>query len=153
MLFKHLTNVANKRGRKRHANRRITYPTSIMAAGNDPKNNQVMVLGKNALGSTPVPVKILMFAEVGGIDGRTGCVLALDAIGGLAVVGGSVDMTKFVLALDVIDKLAVVGGNVDKTEFVLVLDAIDKLAVVDGGVNQLLDARVVVFVGKVAVGK
>jgi hypothetical protein len=128
---------------------RITYPTSIMAAGNDPKNNQVRALGRNVLGSTPVPVKILMFAEVGGIDGRTGFMLALDAIGKLAVV----DKTEFVLALDAIGKLAVVGGSVDKTEFVLVLDAIDELAVVGGSVNQLLDARVVVFVGEVAIGK
>ena len=142
-----------------------------MAAGNDPKNNQVRLLGRNVLGSTPVPVKILMFAEVGGIDGRAGCmlaldaigklavvdktgfVLALDAIGKLAVVGGSVHKAVFVLALDAIGKLAVVGGSVDKTKFVLVLDAIDELAVVGGSVNQLLDARVVVFVGKVAVGK
>jgi hypothetical protein len=124
-----------------------------MVAGNDPKNNQVRALGRNVLESTPAPVKILMFAEVGGIDGRTGFVLALDAIGKLAVVSGSVDKTECVLALDAIGKLAVVGGSVDKTEFVLVLDAIDELAVVGGSVNQLLDARVVVFVGKVAVGK
>ena len=120
-----------------------------MAAGNDPKNNQVRPLGRNVLGSTPVPVKILMFAEVGGIDGRTGCMLALDAIDKLAVV----DKTGFVLTLDAIEQLVVVGGSVDKTKFVLVLDAIDELAVVGGSVNQLLDARVVVFVGKVVVGK
>jgi hypothetical protein len=142
-----------------------------MAAGNDPKNNQVRPLGRNVPESTPVPVKILMFAEVGGIDGWTGFMLALDAIGKLAVVdktgfvlaldvigkltvvGGSVDKTEFVLILDAIDELAVVGGSVDKTEFVLMLDAIDELAIVGGSVGQLLDARVVVFVGKVAVGK
>jgi hypothetical protein len=53
-----------------------------------------------------------VFAEVGVIDGRTGFVLALDAIGKLVVVGGSVDKMEFVLVLDAIDVLAVVGGSV-----------------------------------------
>jgi hypothetical protein len=87
----------------------MAYPTRIMAAGNEPRNNQVSVFGRHVMESTPAPVKRLMFAEVGDPGGRTG----------------------FVLALDTIDELAVVGGRV----------------------NKLLGARVVVFAGRVAVGK
>jgi hypothetical protein len=37
--------------------------------------------------------------------------------------------------------------------FVLALDTIDELAVVDGRINKLFNTRIIVFAGRVAVGK
>jgi hypothetical protein len=45
-------------------------------------------------------------------------------------------------------------GNSDKRiRFVLALDIIDELAVVDGKMNKLFDVKVIVFAGRVIVGK
>jgi hypothetical protein len=67
----------------------LPYPTRSTAVGNEPRNNQVRRFGRGILESTPTPVKILMFAEVGYPERRL--VLVLDAIDGFAIVGGIVN--------------------------------------------------------------
>ena len=126
-----MLNIAGNETGKPQRTLASPYRTRSMAVGNEPRNNQKRRFGTGVLERAPAPVKILMLAEVGGIVGRTG----------------------FVLAFHPVDELAVVGGSVNETGFVLVLDATNESAVVGSTVNQLFGCGVVVLAGRVAVGK
>jgi hypothetical protein len=80
-----------------------------MAAGNKPRNNQIRVFDRYILKSIPAPIKRLIFADVGNIDGRT--------------------------------------------EFVLALDIINELTVINGSINKLFNIRMIVFAGRIIIGK